>query len=76
MLPSEITDLNLSAEFLPQRNADERPAIRVADALVFAYMTEDDCGNIILRVTIDLDDVEEPHSGIQVAIGDAVVYDA
>lgn len=72
------TKVNQAAEFLAMTNEDERPAIRVADVLVFAYLTEDDGGNVILRVTVDVDDVEPDAlpQGIQLVVGDEVVYDA
>jgi len=75
---SHTTRINQTAEFLPQTNDDERPALRVNDALVFAYLTEDDGGNVVLRVTVDLDDVELDGAplGVQVAVGDEVVYEA
>lgn len=72
-----VDAVNRAATFLPQTTEDEKPALRVGDALVFAYITEDDGGNLILRVTVDLDDVEgDVPSGVQLAIGGDVVYDA
>lgn len=47
--------VNEDAELLPQRNDDERPAVRVGGALVFAYW---DAG--VLRVSIDTSDVDDP----------------
>lgn len=42
-------------EFLPQRTEDERPAVRVGDALVFVYMQDG-----TLRITVDTEDTDSP----------------
>lgn len=46
--------VNRAAEFLPQTSDDELPAVRVADALIFAYWKDG-----ILRVSIDTSDIAE-----------------
>ena len=49
-------DRNRNAEFLPQRNDDELPAIRIGAALVFTYWKDG-----VLRVSIDTSDVAAEH---------------
>jgi len=59
MNESEARALNRAAEFLPQTTDDEKPAIRIGDALVFVYVTVADNGRPILAVTVDTEDVSD-----------------
>ena len=57
--------LNTAAEFLPQHphEESERPALRVADVLVFVYVEDDPDHDDGMRlvVSVDLDDVGWGH---------------
>lgn len=61
--------LNMDAEFLPQTTDDERPAIRIGDALVFVYYQEG-----VLRVTVDTEDEMRP-TGLKVNVNSATVWE-
>jgi hypothetical protein len=65
----DFDKVNMAAEFLPQRNEDEKPALRVGDALIFGYFDEDGT----LCVTVDSEDVAGPLV-VQVNVNYAQVY--
>lgn len=73
--------INEAAEFLPQATADEKPAMRVGGALVFAYVEN---GRLVVSV-----DVDEAEAGtfamygydnslvpVQVNVGSGTVYES
>ncbi|MEV1294895.1 hypothetical protein [Pseudonocardia sp. NPDC049635] len=65
--------LNRAARFLPQTSDDERPAVRVGDALVSVYWKP----GPLLQVTIDTSDLADrfPHNPpLQVVVNNGVVY--
>jgi hypothetical protein len=63
--------VNRSAQFLPQRTDDDRPAIRIGGALVLAYF--DDDGELTVNiVTEDVEQFGGPEAvRIRVAVNDA-----
>lgn len=65
--------LNRGAQFLPQTNDDERPALRVGDVLVSVYWEP----GPLLRVAIDTSDLAErfpDNPPMQIALNDGIVY--
>lgn len=68
-------EITRTAEFLPQTTDDERPAVRIAGALVFVYV--DSAG--ALRVTVDtetVDAIPEWESGVpmRIKVNSGTVY--
>jgi hypothetical protein len=69
-------ELNRAAEFLPQTTEDERPAVRIAGILVFAYI--DSAG--ALRVTVGTetaDEIPEWEDGVpmRIRVNDGTVFE-
>jgi hypothetical protein len=62
--------VNEAAEFLPQRNENELPAVRIGDALIFMYWTED--GD--LRVTVDTEDADA-QIPVRIMVNSATVWE-
>lgn len=65
--------LNRAAEFLPQTSDDQLPAVRVGDALVFAYWSDDGA----LHVSIDTTDLGERYPNtppLRVMLNDGLLY--
>ena len=65
--------LNRDAQFLPQTNDDERPALRVGEVLVSVYWKP----GPLLRVALDTSDRAEQFPNnppMQVALNDGIVY--
>jgi hypothetical protein len=50
-------------------NADERPAVRVGDVLVFAYVTDDGT----FRVTVDTEECANPVT-VQLNVNNATMW--
>lgn len=59
-----------AAQFLPQRNDDERPAVQVGEVLVFVYTDEDET----VRVTVDTEDVTAP-TYIDIKVNSGTVWE-
>lgn len=65
--------INRAARFLPQTSDDERPAVRVGDALVSVYWKP----GPLLQVTIDTTDLADQfpdNPPLQVVVNNGVVY--
>jgi len=65
-------DVNYSAEFLPACNAEELPAVRIGELLVFVYRKDGE-----LRVTVDSE--ERPFADgpvlVRLNINGAIVWE-
>lgn len=55
-MSTEYERTNSEAEFLPARNTDELPAVRIGAVLVLTYVDK----RGVLRVTVDTEDATDP----------------
>jgi len=63
-------DLNYSAEFLPAHNAEELPAVRIGELVVFVYRKDGE-----LRVTVDSEELTGGPVPVRFNINGAIVWE-